>query len=261
MSCYTSPGTCNTCYQPQPVCCCPKPIPTPPAPKTCKSPFDFFFGEILNCYIDQPCQNTNCSSPLVYAVNMAVAQATPPLTITDIITAWNTLLGDGLVMSNTGNKPLCCPGCCGDEIYFLGNANKYMIVQDNIGYAPNCCLNSRTNATVSTALNNFFKNNSWDIPVKCDNNFEACVDLLFTKVNNQATLLASGIVELPSAGFKTEICNLTNALTAITPTLSSANIGAFVDNLLTKGFVSACYNGQIFIGSTQAYVTWNNANQ
>lgn len=259
MSCYTSTSTCNTCYQPQPVCCCPKPAPTPPPARTCLSPFDYFFGEIIDCYLDQPCQNTNCTSPLVYAINTAVAQATTT-GVADIVTAWNTLMDNGIVMSNTGNKPLCCPGCCGDEIYFLGGATKYVIVQTNLNYPPNCCLNSKTNAAISTALNNFFKNKNWPIPVKCDNTFEACVNNLFTNVNNQSTLLTAGILELPSAGFKTEICNLTNTLTAITPALSAADIGTFVNNILTNGFVSACYNGQIFIGSASAFVTWNTAN-
>lgn len=260
MSCYTQTSTCNTCYQPQPVCCCPKPAPLPtPAPRTCTSPFDYFFGEILDCYLDQPCQNTNCTSPLTYAINTAVAQASSS-SIADIITAWNTLFDAGLVMSNTGNKPLCCPGCCGDEVYFLGDYVKYTTVQNNLDYPPNCCLNSKSNATISTALNNFFKNKNWPIPVKCDNNFETCVTLLFSKVNNQAALITAGIFELPSAGLKTEICNMVNTLTALTPTLSPADIGTFVTNLLSKGFVSACYNGQIFLGSATAFVTWNNAN-
>ncbi len=257
MSCYNQMSTCNTCYQP--VCCCPKPVPPPPPTRTCKSPFDFFFGEILNCYIDQPCQNTNCTSPLIYAINTAVAQATTP-SITDIVTSWNTLMDGGIVMSNTGNKPLCCPGCCGDDIYYLGGASKYLLVQNNINYPPNCCLNFRTNSTVSTSINNFFNNKNWSFPVKCDNTFEACVNLLFSKVNNQAALLTTGIVELPTAGYKTEVCNLINTLTAITPTLSSANLGTFVSNLMTKGFVYGCYNGQIFIGSADAFITWNNAN-
>jgi len=259
MNCYNSMSTCNTCYQS--ACSCPQPTPPVPvpAPRTCTSPFDFFFGEILNCYIDQPCQNTNCTSPLIYAINTAVAQATTP-SVTDIVTSWNTLMDGGIVMSNTGNKPFCCPGCCGDEIYYLGGATKYLLVQNTINYPPNCCLNFRTNATVSTTINNFFNNKNWSFPVKCDNNFEACVNLLFSKVNNQAALLTAGIVELPTAGYGTEVCNLINTLTAITPALSSANLGTFVSNLMTKGFVYGCYNGQIFIGSTDAFITWNNAN-
>ena len=163
MSCNTPISTCNTCYQPQPVCCCPKPVPPPPPVRTCKSPFDFFFGEILHCYLDQPCQNTNCTSPIAYAINTAKAQAASS-SFADFITSWNTLLDAGLVTSNTGNKPLCCPGCCGDEIYFLGGVTPYTTVQDNIDYAPNCCLNSKVNAANSTVLNNFFKNRNWSIP-------------------------------------------------------------------------------------------------
>lgn len=262
MSCYTQTSTCSTCstcYQPQTICSCPTPAPVCPPAKTCKSPFDFFFGEILSCYLDQPCQNTNCTSPLVYAINTAFAQASSPA-IGDVITAYNTLMDAGLVTSNTGNKPLCCPGCCGDIVYLLGKPLNFTTVQTAINSAPNCCVNSKLSAIASTNINNFFKNKNWNTPVKCDNNFEACINLLFSKVDNAPQLLTDGIIELPSAGLKTEICNLVNTLTAITPALTATDIGSFVDNLLSKGFVSSCGNGQIFIGSSDTFITWYNAN-
>jgi hypothetical protein len=255
---------CNTCNQPVRVCCCPPaptPVPPPPTPvPTCVNVFDYIFNQAY----PEPCTNLVvpvCKSPMevffeqalaIYA-NVEVVPLGPASVLGDIV---DDLLNTGLVISNDGS--ICCESCCSQiesAPYILSNGEELLRLAE--GTAINCCLNRYIGTEIAVIIAESNTSSILNLP-PCSNDFLPCVLSILSKVTDSNNIISLGILETGNVQNASYICTLDAILSNVTPALTSNDYQAILENILNRGFVVSCnkYNGQIFIGSLEKYLTF-----
>lgn len=223
--------------------CSSLPIPGPCI--SCKNPFDYFF-EIV--YLSTKGINTRVS----------------------FAEAFVEILDIGIRMPNCDN---CCPNC---GIYVLGSVETFLKYAEFSSYDlnPNCCLNPY--GSVETYLK-YLEGMSVDPNERngncCDPRFDLCVNKMIcwgiegssSGSNFLDRILDKGVIEF---GNFTDNCTNINysGLCSIIDYLKSKDdlyLGVyreeFIDILLDRGFIVACEDGDIFIGSLETYTKYAEA--
>jgi hypothetical protein len=248
---------CNSCYRPVTVCCCPTPVvpPTPVAP-TCINPIVVLLDQAKDCFMDQPCQNQNCQSPVTEWMSSTILNFNGDPLLNPLLFQeyFEVTLINGLIQAN---QSYCCATCCEDTAYFLGGVNESTTAASDYfeaGGTVNCCANFYGTLKAQTILIDLYDLNTITPPSKCNNNFNDCINLLDLNTEDMPALANLGILETMGSLGQSEICNLINVMlsNSFTPEL----IQIVFEEILNKGLIVSCLNGQIFIGNASGYNDW-----
>ena len=222
--------------------------------------------------------------------SMAESDLTDPDDVNSFIRAYfESIWDNGIIRSNDCNNPVCCQECCEDTFYFLGGAQLGFAFFELTQY-PSCCANSSFSTTIATAGVEFQNENisatyqniiaQWSkkyskvyeksTPTitgtpnplifgntkQCctDGTFQSCLEELYDAVDQDANLVAAGIVESQYAENKSLVCDLVAYLNDVSiSTLTTAQKIQITQYFIERGFVVSCCNGQVFIGGAEVF--------
>ena len=170
---------------------------------------------------------------------------------------------------NLGSSDLyCCPDC---ELYFLGPmVNKLESDQSplsnlqkllDVDFPYNCCENYDIN---DATYPNLSKNSDTYQSKNCCNSFSDCVIELnnliqlspYSGYDISGVIYKYGIQEYGTFDLDSMLCLINSKLN----TTTTANKYYFVKGLLQYGgLVVYCYDGDVYVGTTQGFTSWYNS--
>jgi hypothetical protein len=226
-------------------------------------------GPASNCPTYSFTTKTNtCVNPVSYMLNATYTDNVAPITSAEFITAIETYLDNGELLTNCN---FCCPDCTDTHRYVLASAEVfskyYTTFYNTTSCPPPCCIEVDASLTaMSTAtppylsLATAFAQNP-PITNCCGTNFSECSQALKNVLGSSKPLVYQvlGIVEESTISGSTALCILSTFLTTTSYTdLEQANI---VNAILAKGLVIDCRPEGTIISSINTYVDYINTVQ
>jgi len=187
------------------------------------------------------CEIISCINPLIYLIKEAIDTTADSGNLATNITS---LLDAGIIVKN-GN--LCCPDCTEDKGLYLLGTYSHLNTMHTLYNLQACCINFRLNTSDTLSYNAAF--GASDIPC-CNTNFSETITNLFSITTNDSTLISSGgIVEVSSFNGVSGLSIILDALSRITPALSSTIITNVFTAILNSGIVIKCKDCETYIGN------------
>ena len=193
----------------------------------------------------------SCVNPMSYMLDYALSEQDPlgvfnPALLVESI---NDFLDNGELITNCN---FCCPDCTETHRYMLASAPLYALYYSQFYALPSCppvcCteVDASLTALTSTVLTGpslatAFK----DVPPVtncCNTNFSECSESLKIALGTErdAIFKTLGVAEESTINATTELCILTNFLTALPVGVSDADKASIIAAVLNKGFVVDC---------------------
>jgi len=221
-------------------------------------------GPASNCPTYSFTTKTNiCVNPMSYMLNATYSDITSPLTSAKFITAIETYLDNGELLTNCN---FCCPDCTDTKRYVLASApvfaKYYSSVYNATTCPPPCCIEvdaSLTAMTTAIAPSPSLSTAFAQVPPVtncCGTNFSECSQALKDTLGSSKPLVyqTNGVVEESTISGSTTLCILSSFLQNTTFTdVEQANI---VNAILTKGLVIDCRPEGTIIASINTYVDY-----
>jgi hypothetical protein len=226
-------------------------------------------GPASNCPTYSFTTKTNvCVNPVSYVLNATYTDNETPITSAEFITAIETYLDNGELLTNCN---FCCPDCTDTNRYVLASAplfaKYYTTVYNATSCLPPCCIEVDASLTaMTTALTPSLSLSTAFAQVPpvtncCGTNFSECSQSLKDTLGSSKALVyqTNGIVEESTISGSTTLCIISSFLQSTTFTdVEQANI---VNAILTKGLVINCRPEGTVISSINAYLDYLNTVQ